>query len=51
MTTGESLTGSASVRKLRTVLHAKAKEEPGRRFHALVDKVWREWAYPVSVDS
>ena len=42
MITGESLTGSASVRKLRTVLHAKAKEEPGRRFHALVDKVWRE---------
>ena len=31
-----------SVRKLQTVLHAKAKEEPGRRFHALVDKVWRE---------
>ena len=42
MTTGESLRGSASVRKLQTVLHAKAKEEPGRRFHALVDKVWRE---------
>ena len=28
MTTGASLTGSASVRKLQTVLHAKAKEEP-----------------------
>ncbi len=42
MITGESLTGSASVRKLQTVLHAKAKEKPGRRFHALVDKVWRE---------
>ena len=44
MITGESLTltGSASVRKLQTVLHAKAKEEPGRRFHAPVDKVWRE---------
>ena len=42
MITGGSLTGSASVRKLQTVLHAKAKEEPGRRFHALVDKVWRE---------
>ena len=42
MTTGASLTGSASVRKLQTVLHAKAKEEPDRRFHALVDKVWRE---------
>ena len=42
MTTGASLTGSVSVRKLQTVLHAKAKEEPGRRFHALVDRVWRE---------
>ena len=42
MTTGASLTGSASVRKLQTVLHAKAKEEPDRRFHALVDKVWRQ---------
>lgn len=42
MTTGESLRGSASVRKLQTVLHAKAKEEPKRRFHALADKVWRE---------
>ena len=41
MTTGESLTGSDSVRKLQTVLHAKAKEEPGLRFHALADKVWR----------
>ena len=42
MTTDGSLTGSASVRKLQTVLHAKAKEEPDRRFHALADKVWRE---------
>ena len=42
MTTDGSLPGSASVRKLQTVLHAKAKEEPGWRFHALVDKVWRE---------
>ena len=40
--TGESLTGSAKVRELQTVLHAKAKEEPDRRFHALIDKVWRE---------
>ena len=40
--TGESLTGSAGVRKLQTVLHARAKEEPGRRFHALADKVWRD---------
>ena len=42
MTTGESLPGSEKVRRLQTVLHAKAKEEPGRRFHALIDKVWRE---------
>ena len=42
VTTGESLTGSEQVRKLQTVLHAKAKEEPGRRFHALIDEVWRE---------
>ena len=42
MTTGESLPGSEKVRKLQTVLHAKAKEEPDRRFHALIDKVWRE---------
>ena len=39
--TGESLTGSDKVQKLQTVLHAKAKEEPDRRFHALIDKVWR----------
>ena len=42
MTTGESLAGSEKVRELQTVLHAKAKEEPDRRFHALIDKVWRE---------
>ena len=42
MTTGESLPGSEKVRELQTVLHAKAKEEPERRFHALIDKVWRE---------
>ena len=40
MTTGESLPGE-KVRKLQSVLHAKA-DEPGRRFHALIDKVWRE---------
>ena len=42
VTTGDSLAGSEKARKLQTVLHAKAKEEPGRRFHALIDKVWRE---------
>ena len=42
MTTDANLTGSERVRKLQTVLHAKAKEEPERRFHALIDKVWRE---------
>ena len=42
MATGENLTGSQRVRRLQTVLHARAKEEPGRRFHALCDKVWRE---------
>ena len=42
MATGERLPGPERVRKLQTVLHAKAKEEPERRFHALVDKVWRE---------
>ena len=41
MTTDENLTGSIRVRKLQTMLHAKAKEEPDRRFHALIDKVWR----------
>ena len=42
VTTGEGLTGSEKVRKFQTMLHAKAKEEPDRRFHALIDKVWRE---------
>ncbi len=42
MATGKRLTGPEKVRQLRTVLHAKAKEEPERRFHALIDKVWRE---------
>ena len=42
VTTGENLTGSEKVRELQTVLHAKAKKEPDRRFHALIDKVWRE---------
>jgi RNA-directed DNA polymerase len=30
-----------SVQKLRTVLHAKAKEEPGYRFYLLYDKLYR----------
>ena len=42
MVTGKRLTGPEKVRQLQKVLHAKAKEEPGRRFHALIDKVWRE---------
>ena len=42
MTTDGSLRGSEKVRELQTVLHAKAKEAPERRFHALADKVWRE---------
>ena len=40
--TDKGLTGSERVRKLQTVLHAKAKEDPKRRFHALADKVWRK---------
>ena len=42
MTTDKGLTGSERVRKFQTMLHAKAKEEPKRRFHGLCDKVWRE---------
>ena len=42
MSTGERLTGAQRVRKLQNTLHEKAKEEPDRRFHALIDKVWRE---------
>ena len=32
MAIGKRLTGSEKVRQLQTVLHAKAKDEPGRRF-------------------
>ena len=42
MATDKGLTGSERVRKFQTMLHAKAKEEPKRRFHALCDKMWRE---------
>ena len=37
-----SLTTPASVQKLQTALHAKAKESPRQRFHALCDKVYRK---------
>ena len=42
MATDKGLTGSERVRKFQTMHHAKAKEEPKRRFHALSDKMWRE---------
>ena len=42
MATDKGLTGSERVRKFQTMLHAKAKEDPKRRFHALCDKMWRE---------
>src|SRR6201988_3239381 len=37
-----SLTTPSSVQKLQTALHAKAKESPNLRFHALYDKVYRK---------
>lgn len=37
-----SLATPASVQKLQTALHAKAKEASGYRFYALYDKVYRE---------
>jgi RNA-directed DNA polymerase len=36
-----SLTTPSGVQKLQTALHAKAKEAPKLRFHALYDKVYR----------
>jgi RNA-directed DNA polymerase len=36
-----NLTTPVSVQKLQTTLHAKAKESPNLRFHALYDKVFR----------
>jgi RNA-directed DNA polymerase len=37
-----NLTTPSSVQKLQTALHAKAKESPNIRFHALYDKVYRK---------
>ena len=37
-----NLTPPSSVQKLQTALHAKAKAEPGYRFYALYDKIYRE---------
>jgi hypothetical protein len=36
-----NLSTPESVQRLRTALHAKAKDEPGFRFYALYDKIYR----------
>ena len=48
MRTGEGLAASASVQRLQTALHAKAKEAPGFRFYSLSDKAWRDDVLPVA---
>ena len=37
-----NLSTPSSVQKLQTALHAKAKAEPGYRFYALYDKMYRQ---------
>ena len=37
-----SLATPAKLRRLQRALYGTAKQEPGRRFHVLHDKVWRE---------
>ncbi|HTG62791.1 MAG TPA: group II intron reverse transcriptase/maturase, partial [Terriglobia bacterium] len=37
-----NLATPSSVQKLQRALHAKAKAEPGYRFYALYDKIYRE---------
>ena len=50
MGTGASLTAPERVRRLRTVLHEKAKEAPGYRLYTLCDKVWRDDVLAVAWD-
>lgn len=45
-----NLTTPASVQKLQTTLHAKAKESPKLRFHALYDKVYRRHVLSYAYD-